>query len=97
VLLFSSLVFGLAFVFSQLLNFLVQVLLLLSQNLKFRLLAQFNRDFVGEAFVAKIRKLAHHFLAPFDKLFLVILDLSLISFNIGVILQLTAQLPGGLL
>jgi len=85
-LLLRCFVFGLSLVFSQLFDFLVQVFFLLSKNFKFRLLAQLNSDVVCKTRVAKLCQLIHNFLAPIDKLFFVVFNLTLVAFYVRVIL-----------
>ena len=53
-LLFCGFVFRLSLILRQLFDFLVQFLFLFAKNFKFRLLAQFNGDFVRKICVAKL-------------------------------------------
>jgi hypothetical protein len=91
VLLLRGLIFGLAFVFGDLLDLEVQLFLLLSKKFKLLLLQQLFRDIVGEGFVLQLLEFVFESIVPLDEVLLVFADLALVTLNIWVVLELTTE------
>jgi len=91
-LLLGSLVLGLALVLGHLLYLEVQLLFLFAKTLKLRLLSEILFDSPCEIFEFQFYlQLLHDLRVALDKVILVFSDLTLIAFDIWVILELTTQ------
>jgi len=97
VLLLSRFIFGPSFVFSHFFYFIVQFLLLGPKKFKFLLLQELLCDIIREVFVLEILKLVLEAVVPIHKVLFVFLDLTLVTFHIWVVLELTAKFTGRLL